>query len=267
MIIEIENTSSPGASFTHNTNLVLLKTYEWICEHKGMAIPFKQFRMRLQNEKGINDNNNRNIYPLLKNGGLVSYEKGSDLTVDSFYTNTGLAYVKTLQTMAMLEESEYEEGQKAAALKRFETILEEIICGALKNITNQSDVNYVEPFQDMIRFLLKFDRISKIEFAYLMYAKQEFKLENGLDSISQTIQSYRCGELEIDVHVKVRNDIEIREKTNMDKRKEGLTFLTSYGYFVSLLQQAGLIRKDDKYYIVKEEKRTVLEELGGICHE
>ena len=73
--------------------------------------------------------------------------------------------------------------------------------------------------------------------------------------------------MEIDVHVKVRNDIEIREKTNMDKRKEGLTFLTSYGYFVSLLQQAGLIRKDDKYYIVNEEKRTVLEELGGICHE
>ena len=67
MIIEIENTSSPGASFTSNTNSVLLKTYEWICEHKGISIPFKEFRMRLQSEKGINDNNNRNIYPLLKN--------------------------------------------------------------------------------------------------------------------------------------------------------------------------------------------------------
>lgn len=263
MIIEIENTSSPGASFTPNTNFVLLKTYEWICEHKGIEIPFRQFRMRLQSEKGINDNNNRNIYPLLKNGGLVSYEKGCNLIVDSFYTNTGLAYVKTLQAMAMLEEAEYEEGQKIAALKRFEMILEEIVSGTLKNIMNQPDVNYVEPFRDMIRFLLKFDKISKIEFAYLLYAKQE----NKLDSISQAIQSYRCGEIEIDVYVKVRNDIEIREKTNTDKRKEGLTFLTSYGYFVSLLQQAGLIRKDDKYYIVNEEKRIVLEELGGVCHE
>ncbi len=267
MIIEIENTSSPGASFTPNTNLVLLKTYEWICEHKGIEIPFKQFRMRLQSEKGINDNNNRNIYPLLKNGGLVSYEKGGKLVVDSFYTNTGLAYVKTLQAMAMLEEAEYEEVQKVAALKRFEIILEEIISGSLKKIINQTDVNYVGSFQDMIRFLLRFDKINKVEFAYLIYAKQEFKLENDLGSISQVIQAYRYGEMEINVHVKVRNDIEIREKTNEDKRKEGLTFLTSYGYFVSLLQQAGLIRKDDKYYIVNEEKRTVLEELGGVCHE
>ncbi len=267
MIIEIENTSSPGASFTPNTNLVLLKTYEWICEHKGIEIPFKQFRIRLQSEKGINDNNNRNIYPLLKNGGLVSYEKGGKLIVDSFYTNTGLAYVKTLQAMDLLAEAEYEKEQKAAALKRFEMILEEIVGGSLKKIMNQPDVNYVEPFQDMIRFLLMFDKISKVEFAYLLYAKQESKLENDLDSISQAIQSYRCGEMEIDVHVKVRNDIEIREKTNMDKRKEGLTFLTSYGYFVSLLQQAGLIKKDDKYYVVNEEKRTVLEELGGVCHE
>ena len=53
----------------------------------------------------------------------------------------------------------------------------------------------------------------------------------------------------------------------MDKRKEGLTFLTSYGYFVSLLYQAGLIKKDGKYYVVNEDKRTVLEELGGISHE
>ena len=64
MIIEIENTSSPGASFTSNTNSVLLKTYEWICEHKGISIPFKEFRMRLQSEKGINDNNNRNMIPV-----------------------------------------------------------------------------------------------------------------------------------------------------------------------------------------------------------
>ena len=57
MLIEIENTSSPGASFTNNTNEVLLITYEWICEHKGITIPFRDFRMRLQSEKGINDNN------------------------------------------------------------------------------------------------------------------------------------------------------------------------------------------------------------------
>lgn len=267
MIIEIENTSSPGASFTPNTNYVLLKTYEWICEHSGIELPFKQFRMRLQSEKGINDNNNRNIYPLLKNGGLASYEKGGKIKVDRFYTNTGLAYVKTLQAMTILEESEYEKEQKDAAAKKFESILEEIVSGVLKNIMHQPDVNYVEPFQDLIHFLLRFEKISKEEFAYLLFEKQEHGMGKSLDSISEAIQAYRCGDMKIDVHVNVRNDKKIREVTNMDKRKEGLAFLTSYGYFISLLQQAGLVKKDDKYYVVNEAKRTILEELGGTRYE
>ena len=115
MVIEIENTSSPGASFTKNTNSVLLKTYEWICEHRGLSLPFREFRMRLQSEKGVNDNNNRNIYPLLKNGGLANYEKGSDLKVDSFYTNTGLAYVKTLESVEVIEVEDYTKEQKEKA--------------------------------------------------------------------------------------------------------------------------------------------------------
>ena len=263
MIIEIENTSSPGASFTNNTNSVLLKTYEWICEHRGISLPFKNFRMKLQSEKGINDNNNRNIYPLLKNGGLVNYEKGADVQVDYFYTNTGLAYVKTLETVDMIENEGYSKQQVAEATKKFEIIQQEIIFGALKKIVNQPELNYVEPFQDMIRFLLKFGKISKVEFAYLLYVKQQKEIREALNTMHPQIDMYRCGDLEIEVHVKVRNDIELREKTNADKRKEGLSFLTSYGYFTSLLLQAGLIKKAEKYYEVIEEKRELLERLGG----
>ena len=263
MIIEIENTSSPGASFTSNTNSVLLKTYEWICDHKGISIPFKEFRMKLQSEKGINDNNNRNIYPLLKNGGLVNYEKGGNIQVDYFYTNTGLAYVKTLETISLIKTEEYTKQQIAETVKRFEIIQQEIIFGALKKIVNQPDVNYVEPFQDLIRFLLKFGKISKIEFAYLVYVKQQ-EIRETLNTMHSHINMYRSGDLEIEVHVKVRNDIELREKTKADKRKEGLSFLTSYGYFTSLLLQAGLIKKSDKYYEVVEEKRVLLEQLGGV---
>lgn len=264
MIIEIENTSSPGASFTNNTNVVLLKTYEWICEHKGISLPFKEFRMKLQSEKGINDNNNRNIYPLLKNGGLVSYEKGTDIKVDYFYTNTGLAYVKTLETVNMIENEGYSTQQVIEATKKFEVIQQEIIYGALKKIVNQSDLNYVEPFQNMIHFLLEFGKISKVEFAYLLYIKQQQELREALNIMQPQINMYRCGDLEIEVYVKVRNDIELREKTNSNKRKEGLSFLTSYGYFTSLLLQAGLIKKSDKYYEVIEEKRGLLEKLGGV---
>ena len=264
MIIEIENTSSPGASFTSNTNSVLLKTYEWICEHKGISIPFKEFRMKLESEKGINDNNNRNIYPLLKNGGLVNYEKGGDIQVDYFYTNTGMAYVKTLETMSLIETEGFTKQQVAESVKRFEMIQQEIIFGALKKIINQPDLNYVEPFQDLIKFLLNFGKVSKIEFAYLLYVKQQYEIGEALNAMHPKVDMYRCGDLEIEVHVKVRNDIDLREKTKTDKRKEGLSFLTSYGYFTSLLLQAGLIKKSDKYYEVIEEKRALLEQLGGV---
>lgn len=264
MIIEIENTSSPGASFTSNTNSVLLKTYEWIREHKGLSLPFKEFRMKLQSEKGINDNNNRNIYPLLKNGGLVNYEKGGDVRVDYFYTNTGLAYVKTLETVSLIETEGYTKQQIAETVKRFELIQQEIIFGALKKIVNQPNVNYVEPFQDMVSFLLEFGKISKVEFAYLLYVKQQYEIREALNAMHSQVDLYRCGDLEIEVQVKVRNDIDLREKTNSDKRKEGLSFLTSYGYFTSLLLQAGLIKKSGKYYVIVEEKRAFLEQLGGV---
>lgn len=264
MIIEIENTSSPGASFTANTNSALLKTYEWICEHHGITIPFREFRRKLETEKGINDNNNRNIYPLLKNGDLVCYEKGGEIAVDTFYTNTGKAYVKTLETIALIENQGYSEKQVKEATKRFEMIQQEIICGALKKIVNQSDVNYVEPFQDLIKYLLRFEKISKVEFAYLIYVKQQKEIREALDAMEPQVHMYRCGDLEIEVHVKVRNDIKIRETTKMDKRKEGLSFLTSYGYFTSLLVQAGLIRKNEKYFEVIDEKREILTELGGV---
>lgn len=264
MIIEIENTSSPGASFTCNTNSVLLKTYEWICEHKGISLPFKEFRMRLQSEKGINDNNNRNIYPLLKNGGLVYYEKGEDICVDYFYTNTGLAYVKTLETISMIETEGYTKQQISETVKRLEIIQQEIIFDSLKKIVNQPYVNYVEPFQDMIRFLLKFEKISKIEFAYLLYVKQQHEIGDALNYMHSQVDMYRCGNLEIEVHVKVRNDIDLRKKTNSDKREEGLSYLTSYGYFTNLLLQAGLIKKSENYYEVVEEKRDLLKQLGGM---
>jgi hypothetical protein len=49
MRIEIENTSSPGASFTENTNNVLLKTNDWIKEHNNYVLPFREFRKKLRN--------------------------------------------------------------------------------------------------------------------------------------------------------------------------------------------------------------------------
>lgn len=266
MLIEIENTSSPGANFTDNTNSVLLKTYEWICEHNGLVLPFRDFRKRLEKEKGINDNNNRNIYPLLKNGGLVNYEKGSSINVDYFYTKTGLAYVKALETKELISSSQYSKEQRIVASQKLDDVLSNIVFGALQKIVKQPDLNYVEPLTDMIDFLIKYDKISKVEFAYLIYMKEK-RPNNYLEQIEPDIMSYRVGEFEIEVAVRVRNDIDIREKTKTDKRKEGLGFLTSYGYLTGLLNQAGLVSKEGQYFEVVNSRREMLKQLGGIQNE
>ena len=269
MIIEIENTSSPGASFTKNTNAVLLKTYEWICENKGLVLPFHDFRMRLQKDKGINDNNNRNIYPLLRNGGLATYEPGSSIHVDCFYTNTGLAYVKTLESIKfIIEDANYTKKQKEDAIKRFELIQNEIVYNSLKKIVAQPDINYVQPIQDMIDYLLRFEKINKTEYAYYLYVKHSRDRQKALETMVANVDSYRKGDLVIEVNVRVRNDLDLRKKTNSKQRKEGLSYLTSYNYFTSLLQQAGLITKiEGNYYCVIEEKRHLLEQLGGYSND
>ena len=262
MQIEIFNTSSPGASFTDNTNSVLLKIFEWIKEHPGLNISFKEFRVRLENDKEVNDNNNRNIFPLLKNGRLVQYEKGGEILVDKFYTNTGLAYVKTLELLNLIKQDhKYTKDQVIASENKLNEILQNIIYGALLNIVNTNDLNYVEPFQDMIQFLLKFQKISKEEYAYLLFERQRSDIFTSLNAIADNIHKYRANEIKIETSVTVRNDIEIQQRTSSKNRQEGLSFLTSYGYFVSLLNQAGLIAKQDKYYAMFSNKRDLLEKL------
>ena len=116
----------------------------------------------------------------------------------------------------------------------------------------------------MIRYIVRYNKINKTEFAYLIYLKQSLDINQALDSMKTEVDNYRDGSIDIEVNVKVRNDLELRERTKSDKRKEGLTFLTSYGYFTSLLQQAGLVFKHENYFKVVEDKKCLLEQLGGV---
>ena len=74
-------------------------------------------------------------------------------------------------------------------------------------------------------------------------------------------------EIDIEVEVSVRNDLELREKTNTSKRNEGLGFLTSYNYFTGLLNQADLIEKEKDYYILLDSKKEKLKKLLGEHYE
>ena len=264
MKIVIRNTSSPGASFTDNTNEVLLKTYEWILAHQNLEISFRDFRSRLEQEMNINDNNNRNIYPLLKNAGMAEYEKGGTINVSSFFTNTGVGYVETLKLIKMINSGNYNDEQKSFAIKKSEEILQEIVYKGLLNIIGVNDTNYVQPLKDLICFLINYEKISKEEYAYFLYERSNNDSTSAtLSNIKNNIEKYRKSEIIFEVEVEVRNDTEIREETNADNRKEGLSYLTSFTYFTGLLQQAGMTYKDGKYFVLSPNKKAYAKKLIG----
>lgn len=244
MHIIINNCSSPGASFTDNTNQVILSCYEWVTEHSGEVKPFIEFRKEVSKAKNFNDNNARNIYPLLQNVGFVLYGKGANLEYDHFFTRTGKAYAKMVETEKLILESDYSEKDKKDALKQMQQAKETLIYQGLLKLLSR-DSNYRKEMAECLRFLTEFKKINKTEFAYLLYSISEC-LDSG--TVKKDIDMYRMGDLTIDVTVSVRNDIELREKTGDKKRKEGLSFLTAYSYFCGLFEQAGLITKSEAGY-------------------
>lgn len=220
---------------------------------------FKEFRESLRREMDINDNNSRNIYPLLKNGGLIRYENRGPLATRSFFTKTGQAYVTALDAKRILSESEqYTDEQKRAASQKLDAVASEIIRMALSEILKNKELNYVNPFREFMAFIKKYDKINKTEFAYYLYERKAADAATALKNAERNILEYRAGNLEFDIKVNVRNDIKLREKTNSDKRKEGLSFLTSYAYFSGLLLQADIVTKKDGYFVLKEECRAEL---------
>lgn len=262
MKIEIENTSSPGASFTDNTNDVLLKINDWIKSHQDDILSFREFRKILQQEKGINDNNARNIYPLLKNCGLIQYETRGDLRVCDFFTNTGLAYVTALDTKQLLiDNKDYSSQQKLVASKKIDKIISEIVRNSLMKLLSNKDLNYVEALKDFILFILSYGKINKTEFAYYLYERKKYCANEAIEMARSNIIDYRKGVLVFDVEVNVRNDVELREKTQKNRRKEGLSFLTSYTYFSSLLLQADFVEKSEGYIVLKQDTKKDLEKL------
>lgn len=268
MLITIENCSSPGASFTDNTNEVIIKCNEWINEHTDYNKSFRQFRKELQSEKGINDNNARNIYPFLKNCGLIKYEAKGILKYNSFFTERGLAYVKTLESIKMLVESTNDTSNERRALEEFYSIKENIIFLGLSDLLKVPDSNYTEEYIACLKFLIKYSSINKVEFAYLLYEKSLDK-DMYIANMKDNIELYRNNEIDIEVQVSVRNDIKIREKTNLARRIEGISFLTAYSYILGTLCQCGIVVKNDKEYILPESKKELARKLikDGLSNE
>lgn len=266
MKITIENCSSPGASFTKNTDYMILSNYDWIEEHDDETEPFVDFRKKVCDKYNISNDNARNIYPLLKNCELVTYEKGGNIRYSIFFTATGKAYAKTLDSIRSLEKRDVVTAKDKAAIGEFEKIKQQIILKGLKHLIEPNKTNYSNELRFFIEYTHRYGKINKYEFAYMLHMLQQNNTGSILEEMNDVVKGYRHNNVDIEVSVNVRNDIEVREKSNKSRRNEGISFLTSYSYFSGLLEQAGLIKRTrakDSYAIVLEGAEEKFEELLG----
>lgn len=261
MKLVVKNCSSPGASFTDNTNYVILSCYEWVLAYPDEVKPFVNFRKEVAKAKKFNDNNARNIFPLLKNCGFVNYEKGSSIQYKYFFTNVGLAYCKALEAIKKISNDEtYSKYQKQEAINKLQSVNEKIIYSGMIKLLKIPDSNYREAFLTFIKCFLEFEKMNKYEFAYMLH-EMEGQSPDVITSMRDNILAYRNGELDFEVEVDVRNDNDIKAKSNQDRRQEGIGFLTAFSFFTALLTQAGLIVKQKDYHILQKSKRNAMEKI------
>jgi hypothetical protein len=111
-----------------------------------------------------------------------------------------------------------------------------------------------------MKCFLEFEKMNKYEFAYMLH-EMERQSTDIINSMRDNILAYRNGQLDFEVEVDVRNDNDIKAKSNQDRRQEGIGFLTAFSFFTALLIQAGLIVKQKDYYILQMSKRNAMEKL------
>lgn len=261
MQIIIENCSSAGAHFSDKTNNVLLKIHKWITENNEPSLRFIEFRGHLKNDMGINDNNARNIYPLLKNCGFAEYAPGDVLDTSKFFTPKGTAYIMSLEALQLIEKEEYTQEQKRVVSLELKSILYELVYEGVAKLVHNDELNYSESMKWFIMFLLEYGKINKNEFAYMVYQMSNDD-EDWKFKTKSVIEGYRNKEITIDVKVRVRNDQDIKKKTGETTRLEEISYFTAYSYYAALFVQAGLIHKGENYYYyLKPDERIKMEKL------
>lgn len=252
-----ENWSSPGAHFSDNTNSIIKKIDNWIKVNNYPALPFIEFRKRLSSEIKINDNNARNVYPLLKNSGLISYAPGEILHTKYFFTDAGKAYVKVLLLIDEIENNKtLPDAKKKEALYKLRHIVEKLIFDCLEKLVHNKTLNYRLSLVNYILYLLEFKKIDKNEFAYMVYMIKQYPV-NWKDEMRQTIEDYRKSKIRLEAKVKVRNDKKIQEETGQLTRLEGISFLTSYSFLSALVEQAGITTKDNGYHYLRDDMKNI----------
>lgn len=254
MRIEVFNPNNPGAKFTNNTENTLVAYYHELEKKRDSIMNFSELRVYMQKTHGINNSNSRNIFAFCKNCGLLEYESGQGVTFETFFTNLGKAYVKVIESISMLSAEKNKSNEEKESLKKFYELRQNIIFQCLKNLLKQKDCEYVDVLMRMLNFLLQSNSIDKTEYSLLLCKD----IRNA--DFKTILEKYRNNQISIDVFVNVRND---DSSVKGERVLKEIGFLTSWSYLIGMLNEAGLVEKENQKYILLQNKRTLVEEIVG----
>lgn len=242
MDIVVRNTPSPGASFTKNTRRSIIAYYEYCQEHISTSLSFADFRKNVSSEKKTNANNDRNIFPFIKNLGFVSYGVGGVFSCSQLFTKSGIGLVKCFMLEQNLEQNkeDYPEDKYLAAKKSLDAAIEELVFNGMWHAmkSNNNTMTYRDVLTLTIEYLLKFNNYDKPEFCYMLYCSQ--KGITDTKEILDTVTSYRNGDIEIHV----QSDAYDKKSGDANNRLLGdIGRITCCGYISGLLEASGLVKK------------------------
>lgn len=248
MDIEVLNPSSAGASFTDHTNHAYLMYYKEFMKAPDHKWKFGELRRFMEDHYGVNNSNSRNMFTLLKDCGFVQYEKGELVSGNSFFTDLGKAYAKTIDSIELLSE-DLLSTEKKLAYEKFLGIEQEIICRGLHNVMKTDDSSFTKTLVKTIDFIISFHSIDRIEYALIIYFSSQSN--NYFEKLSDVVEKYRKGQIDINVKVNTRDD---NSPVKGERTLQEISALTSYTYICGLLQQAGLVAKEKSRFIFNKNK-------------
>ena len=263
----VRNSPSPGAMLSDSNHESILWYLEEAENLGNRRMKFQEFRKVVCDKHHTSQGNDRTVYPLLKNLGFLQYDAWMDTS--HFFTSNGKAYVKLLKSIRDIEQKEdIEEDERKKVLEKLHAMMEKIVYrGVWIMLTEKppKEVSYRGTVLHLLSYLLQFDSIDKMEFAYFLYGLQN---EISLGELADTIHRYRIGqemlEYTVDVYDKTVDGTQLR------KRKKGS--LTCYSYLMNLLQKAGIVyapEENTKKFCLEEEKRKELQDMlekAGVQH-
>lgn len=241
MDIIVRNTPSPGASFTKNTKKSVIFYYEYCQEHINESTTFSDYRKFVCEKKHTNAQNDRNIFPLLKNLGFLLYTSHDSIKYSELFTPKGVALVKTFMMEKSIEDNKDSLSSKKyhESIRHINNVIEELIFDGIWNaVKKHYEMSYRDVLILSIQFLLTYNSFDKVEFCYMLYCSQN-NIVNSSES-AKVIQQYRAGDLDINV----KSNTYDKKAGNATQRKiSGISSITCYSYIRNLLCDAGIIDK------------------------